>query len=768
MVGDVLASFPLNKSRKREPIEEEPIPLVRRSVRPEASVRISSRMLLRGSATSEAETKRKPTIPPEEDIELVAPGMFRLPVSDDALTRKMDRPKHKDAIMPKAPPLPRFEDSLEVSVDSLVAEEEPVTVPKRVPHDTPADWENSEIATAELKSPEELRGDGSKSHISLNTADFIVGDDDEPELKSPEELRRSTRPPMTGEVPESVPLFSLVPGKPREDGSGDSSVNRSLKDLQSIEEDRQLAELEEQEERELEEKRAELLRALTEKRRKMEAEAKADAEKKAAEAKAAAEAAAKAKAAAEEAKRAEEKKRAAEEAARREADSDTTAEEIHVEIEDGILWEDDHTIYNLTEEEMAACEHALPNRKRRYILPVPEEESEFAAQIKAVLKDEETVELAGKSYYLVDREFAEAKIVARVGKTIHVWPSAMTNYEFLGNIGVDTPEYDEVEWPNEFFLNIRPEEMEMVNGLVHDNLPMLLHPVPPPYTKNPYNLKIMNDCDETPIVDIDGKEYYVLEPESMERWREIVLTLKDVRMVSRRGDKVSVWDKKLNGHSLFSCGGTCHLASYGQPGAPLLPRGHGITIEPYNAEALDIAAVFKDGERRMHLYPMPDKISGMEADKLSSLMLIASSYVEKEKHSPLISMRGRWYLAFEYPSNGTREAEYRDGSVKILKERSAADGLRVLTEMMQKKKEEREPPIVKLPMDPAQRVGLLAKFPEHAPRFLLQVDRDLESEVPDVWVKNGDGVARYLVYEKEMPGSFAVVRVGDEIKPQRK
>ena len=765
MVGNVLASFPLNKSRKKEPIEEEPIPLVRRSVRPEASVRLSRRKLLKGDTTDEAETKRQTITPTEEEIEIAGPGMFRLPVSEDALTRKMEKPKHKDAIPPK--PLPQFDiegiGSFGLAPSDAITLESGKPAPGRVP-----DWDDDEMATAELRPPEELREDDSESHISIRTSEILAveEDGDEEELKSPEELRRSVRPPMAGEVPEDVPLFSLRPGKDEEDTVGDSSVSRSLKDLQEIEEERQFAELEEEEKKELEAKRAELVRALAEKRKKMEAEEKA---KKEAAAKAAAEAAAKARAAAEAAKRAEEEKRAAEEAARREAESDITAEEIHVEIEDGILWENDHTTYRLTDDEAGACETALPNRKRRYILPVPEEESEFAETIRANLRDENQVELAGKSYYIMDREFAEAKIVARVGNTIHVWPSAMTNYEFLGKIGAETPEYDEVSWPWGFRLMVKPEEMEMVESLIYEERPVLLHPVPPPYTRNPYNLKIMSDCAEVPIVDISGREYYVLEPETVSAWREIVLTLKEVRMVSRRGDEIAIWDERFNGHSLFSCEGTCHLASYGEPGAPLLPRGHESTIEPYNAEAVDIANVFRDGERKMYLYPLPEKINSMEATKLNNLMVIAAGYVEKEKHSPLISIRGRWYLAMELPDveNLGREAEYRDGAVKILKERTAADGLKALTQMMQRKREESEPLVVNLPTDPEQRVGLMNKFPENKTVYLLQVDRDLESDVPDVWVENSGGIARYLVYEKEMPGSFAVVRLGSQIR-QRK
>ncbi len=765
MVGNVLASFPLRKSRAKEPLDEEPIPLVRRSLRPPASVRISTRKL-GDDTTSEAVTKRKTIIPTKEEIEIAGPGMFRLPVDDEALTQKMERPKHKDAIAPE--PLPSFDiesiDSFELVPSDALTLESGKPRAREVP-----DWEDDDLATAELRSPDELAADDSKSCISLNTADIVADEDDdeEVELQSPEELRRSTRPPMTGEVPESVPLFSLMPEKAEENPNGDSSVNRSLDDIRQLEEERQFAELEEEEARQLEEKRTELLRALTEKRKQMEAKEKAEKEAKAAAAKEAAEAAAKAKAAAEEAQRAEAAKRAEEEAARA-AESDETAEEIIVEIESGILWDDEHTTYRLTDEEMAECERALPNRKRRYIVPVPEEDSEYAERIRNGLSGEDTVSLAGKSYYIMDREFAEAKIVARVGNTIHVWPSAITNYEFLGSIGVDTPEYDRVSWPNDFYLTIRPEEMEMVESLIYENRPVLLHPVPAPYTKNPHNLKIMQECDEVPIVDIDGQEYYVLEPDTVSAWRDIVLNFEDARMVSRNGDKVSVWDRKMNGHSLFSCEGTCHLSSYGEPGAPMLPRGHAATIEPYNAEVIDISNVFADGERRRHLYPMPEKISGMDASKLNSMMLIAMGYVEEEKHSPLISIRGRWYLALEYPSNGTREAEYDNGVVRILKEKTAEDGLKALTEMMQRKREEREPPIVKLPMDPKQRLGLMNKFPEHRTRFLLQVDRDLESDVPDVWVKNGGGVARYLVYEKEMPGSFAVVRVKDEIKPQRK
>jgi hypothetical protein len=767
MVGNVLASFPLNKSKAKEPLDEEPIPLVRRSVRPSTSERLST-MKLGDNTSNEVDTARRTMIPEEDEIELVAPGMFRLPVSDDDETRKLERPERKDAIPPPRLPASDIESvqSFELIVEGDAVEEEPATLPAGVPHDTPADWEDSAIATAELKSPEELRGaDVEKSCESIHSVDIIEVAEDEEDLKSPEELRRSTRPPMTGEIPEDQPLFSLMPSASKDTGDGDSSVNRSLEDIRNLEEDRQFAELEAEEQRETEAKRLEFLRVLAERRKQMEADEKA---KKEAAAKAAADAAAKARAAADEAKKAEEAMRAKEEKATRQAETDETVDEIIVEIEDGILWEDDHTTYRLTDEEMAGCEHALPNRKRRYILPVPDEDTEFAALIKTNLAGEEKVELAGKSYYIMDREFAEAKIVARVGNGIHVWPSAMTEYKFLGKIGVDTPEYDKVSWPNDFFLTIRPEEKEMVDGLLFENRPMLLHPVPPPYTKNPYNMKIMNDCDEIPIVDIDGREYYVLEPETMSAWREIVLNLEDVKMVSRKGDKISVWDKRFNGYSIFSCEGTCHLASYGEAGAPLIPRGHETTIEPYNAEAVDIATVFMDGERNRHLYPMPERISAMDASSLHTLMMIASEYVATEKHSPLISLKGRWYLALEYPTNGTREASYENGVVRILKEKSAADGMKALKDMMERKREESEPPIVKLPMDPRQRVGLLTKFPEHAVRYLLLVEHDLKSEVPDVWVKNGDGVARYLVHEKEMPGSFAVVRVGDEISPRRK
>jgi hypothetical protein len=774
MVGNVLASFPLRKSRAKDPIDEEPIPLVRMTSRPPPP---SKAIELRKRAKEEAPdgaltlkrtlppasdddiTLKKSVPPAKEGVEIVGPGMFRVPVSDDAVTNKVStRPPHRDAIPPAK--LPAFDidsvESFELVMDSSVAEEEPLTVPKRAISRVPPEWDDSSVATAELKSPEELKGDNSKSHISIKEEDILT---EEMDLKSPEELRRSTRPPFTGEVPEDQPLFSLIPGQCEEEDDGIDSVNRCLQDLEEIEIERQLVELEEQERQEQEEKRIELLRVLSEKRKKMEAELK---EKEEANKKAAAEEAAREKQriAEAEAKKAEEEKLAKEQAAQ----SDETEEEIHVEVEYGILWDDEHTAHRLSEDEVAICEPALPNRQRRYILQVPEDGESGADLVKMALKNEDKVRIAGKSYYIMDSEFAGAKIVARVGNILHVWPSAVTSYEFLGRIGVDTPEYDEVEWPKSFGLTVRPEEKEMAYGLIPENMPRLLHPVPAPYTKNPYNLKIMNECAETPIIDIDGREYYVLEPESVASWREIVITLKDVRMVDRSGDSINVWSRDFNGHSLFSCEKTCHLGSYGQPGAPMLPKERGFMIEPYNAEVIDVATVYADGQKRRYLYPMPEKISEMDADMLRSIMAIASGYIEKEKHSPLISLHGRWYMALEYAWQDARESSYEGGMVRIHKERSANDSLEKLRAHMERKKEENTPPVVNLPSDPEQRVRLMQKFPEHASRYMLAVGPEVQTEVPDVWIKNGDGVTRYLVFEEPVQGAFEVRRIKDDIR----
>ncbi len=788
LVGNVLASFPLRKSRAKEPLEEEPIPLVRRTLKPPASERLKLVKMGDGESVQDAVTQRR-TIPPEkEDIELVAPGMFRLPVSDDALTHKVERPTHRDAIPPKR--LPAFDVD---SVESFeIVPSDVVTTPKRMtPSPAPPEWNDDDLATAELKSPEELRGEDTKSHISISDSDIIgVADDDE--LKSPQELRRSTRPPMTGEVPEDQPLFSLMPGASESSGdddtsvnrslkelgdlelerrlaefdeegggeavNGDSSVSRSLKDLENLEVERQLIELEEEEKQEAEAKRIELLRVLKEKQKKMEAEEKAkkEAKRKAAEA----EAKEKQRIAAEEAKKAEEEKRAQEEAAQ----SDETEEEILVEVELGILWEDEHTTYRLTNDEIAICEQALPNRQRRYILPVPEEDEKGAEMVKMALKDEDKVRIAGKSYFIMDMEFAGAKIVARVGNVINVWPHAATNYEFLGKIGVDTPEYDEVEWSNKIILKVRDEEKEIADGLIPQNRPVLLHPVPAPYTKNPYNLKIMKDCSEVPIADIDGDEYYVLEPENMAVWREIVFNMKKARMADRSGDSVSLWSKAINGYILFSGGDTCHLGKYGEPCAPLIPKGHRGIVEPYNAEVVDIMTVYADGERTRYLYPMPDKISGMDADTLRSLMVIATGYVDKENHSPLISLRGRWYMALEFPWQGARKTSYEDGAITIHSEDNGESKFRKMQLELQQKREENEAPIVKLPSDPEQRVRLMQRFPEHKSRYLLAVAENVETQAPDVWIKNGDEATRYLVFDKPVQGAFEVKRVKDDIK----
>lgn len=104
-----------------------------------------------------------------------------------------------------------------------------------------------------------------------------------------------------------------------------------------------------------------------------------------------------------------------------------------VRIPKGVVLGEDHVRVELSESELAMCVDALPERDVRWLVPVPPANTNLTAELEILtaFKDERIMSLGDEQYYISEKEFASAKMVARTGNIINVWPSACTEYEFV-------------------------------------------------------------------------------------------------------------------------------------------------------------------------------------------------------------------------------------------------------------------------------------------------------------------------------------------------
>ncbi len=539
------------------------------------------------------------------------------------------------------------------------------------------------------------------------------------------------RKKFTDERPEDEVLFST--------GEEEDSVNQLLEFLQEYEEERVLDEEIEKEEAELNQKRRELLAVIVAAKEKKIAEEKA--KKK--------EAAAKAEREAE-----EERKAAEREEAERKAAQEETVEEIEIDLALGIDWVDEHTTHKLTDDETIVCRQVLPERERLWILPVPEGNDEQERIILETCKDDQKVTLAGQEYYILQKPFAEAKSVARMGNVLNIWPESITTYEFLGNIGAEVREYREVEWERGFFIHrLTDRELDEVDLYLPENAPRLLHPVPDVNTKNPRNLEILGMCRDSSIITLGGNQYYIFNIHSMAVWKDIVTKLPKARITSREGNKLSIWDEVRNCRQVLEALEIPPEPENAGSIPPIPPKG--MTV-PHPEEIPHVEEIYVDGAK--YLKHIPARIGDMDIDELNSIINTACTSFERSKgKAPFVSIRGKWYLAHVLPVKGAKETRYEDGVVISVIPKTPADGFRELRKKSQAAmKRVRRLDEVK--------VEFLKNFPEGEVRYMLEVPKEVQSDLPDIEMPDGNGASvRYLIHKEYVGGSIAVVRKGGEL-----
>jgi hypothetical protein len=450
----------------------------------------------------------------------------------------------------------------------------------------------------------------------------------------------------------------------------------------------------------------------------------------------------------------------------------------------GIPWKDEPITYKLGRQEKESCLSALEEGKRRLIIPVPEGDDEAATFVKSALNKEDLVLLAGRPYYVIDEPFVTGtKTVAMVGDTLHVWPTEMTSHALLQAMRVECDEYEIVKWGKTPILRLQDDERSLVYDQMPENRPRLLYPVPSKDTKHDHNRQVLQAYSAQPVVSIGGRHYYVMNIRSMAEWKLHTANLPNARMAVRDGDMVTPWTgRNMNGYSLFQWPTGRREGSYGKRGAPLRPKQIGAcTEEVYESEVAAITEVYENGQATRYLYPMPENIGEMDANQYQAVMLAAGGYINNNQHSPLISIRGRWYLALEAPWMDTRTSTFDGRTISlhadVPKERDLrpnareateeitgsmlVDGTQALTSSMVL---EENTPIIGLPEDMEARLPIMAQFPENQPRWLQPVGLDEEVQaLPTIQAGGDDGDHRFVIFKMQVENSFEVVRIGDVI-----
>lgn len=412
----------------------------------------------------------------------------------------------------------------------------------------------------------------------------------------------------------------------------------------------------------------------------------------------------------------------------------------------GLIWDNEIRRYELEDNSDAM---GLPEKEVRWIIPTEEATG---------------IEIRGKCYHITEEHAAGSMACLRNGNTLHVWSSLKHEPELLESLGVR--EYQQAEWPEgDVSKRLTKPEFDSYSRVLPENRAVLLHPSPDEDTRNEHDKIIRSIYDGTvPEITIGDRSYYILDIEKMSDWMDNVFNLPNTRMAARTGDLISVWN--MNGYSLFKCESTVHhRTSYGPRGDPLPEKGG---VKVYDMEKADVSEVYKTniaeqkGTRDMYLYELPERISDMDAEELVRLISISTKYIEKEGHSPLISVRGRWHIALEHPNPNAVQTSYEEGMVIVHTE--APEWSRALQNMkvtMQHRKDDDS--FVTMPKDPKARMPLLELFPADACRYLLLAKEGELYDVPLVTVENGHGSSQYWVFKTPVEGSFMVERNGESI-----
>ncbi|MEW6722246.1 MAG: hypothetical protein AB1324_03215 [Candidatus Micrarchaeota archaeon] len=457
---------------------------------------------------------------------------------------------------------------------------------------------------------------------------------------------------------------------------------------------------------------------------------------------------------------------------------------IEVEEPQGIPVSEDYVSHRLSDEELLNASAAFPDRIVRWILPAPEKDTKdpMGRQVLEMFENAERVVLNGREYLVSDGSgvFAGARRAARTGNILHVWPEAITDYEFLGRIGARDLDR-EAGWPPKFdYINLSGPELAAASQLMPEGKPRWLHPVPDMDTRSEWDRSILEDFPLTPRISIGDRQYYVLDVRTVGDWRNITLRLPKCRIAHRSGDALTVLDMGKNGEALFFNENYHHSEYYGEPSPP--PGPVGVFVRPHHGEAMHVDLVYSDRKDKW-LSPLPERVDEMDIGRLQFLIGVCNDRIgrgwETRKEgerpdgiSPLLSLGGRWYVALPLAWQGARRSAYDEevGAVRIYPENeSFGDNLAKLREQLAAKRRDRDGLLIRLPSDPGHRVGLMRMFPVGELRYLYfvqGVSPEFLASRQHVIINDDDGNTHTaLVYDRPQEGAIPVIRAGDDVRP---
>jgi hypothetical protein len=426
---------------------------------------------------------------------------------------------------------------------------------------------------------------------------------------------------------------------------------------------------------------------------------------------------------------------------------------------DGIPWVDKHTEVELNENELAICEGVLEERKSYWILPAPAAETAGHIDLKIIEKfrNEPKVRLGGKMYFILDAAegFSGAKRISRIGKTLHIWPEAMTDYDYLGSLSIEIRDpKKEAEWPEKFsYYQMTLEEAAENNYFFPENRARFMHPVPEQDTKNERDRAILDYMKGTQQITLGGRKYYLLNISSVSEWREIALYMPKTRIVSRGGNWLSIWEQKENGYFMFFNSTRTDMEYFGTK-LPSIKEKKGVKV--YDSEKADLEKVF-DSMQNVYFYEL-DNIRDMNAGELSWIVKSANATIQGRGISPLVSAGGRWYVALDIFIPESVKAGFNGEYVVALTQ--GTDPKERIAEMKRKLASRRSssiPAPATLPED------VIRAMPEGEVKFLYYIgpeNQGVALQRASVDMTVGDEKNTYIIIDNHMEGVIPVVRRG--------
>ncbi|MFH0885217.1 MAG: hypothetical protein V1861_05910, partial [Candidatus Micrarchaeota archaeon] len=450
-----------------------------------------------------------------------------------------------------------------------------------------------------------------------------------------------------------------------------------------------------------------------------------------------------------------------------------TSISISIELLVGLPWEGKHSVYRLTHGEQAACEKMLPERETRWVLPVPPKDSKDRGDVATLqqLAGETRREFNGKEYFVIKTPFGGAKRAARTGCLLHIWPESSTDYEFLGEVSGETDLSQPMtgEWSINMKCHILSgNEMAQYASLLPENKPVFLHPVPASEEQMTLEKSLMESLHEgrIPRIALGGKEYFLMEIGTVAQWQELAFMYPNMRIASRKGEWLGIWPDSDTGRTMMGFEYGFERAYHGHLGPPLLESGG--LIEPYKSELEAIRRLHRNSEKRW-LYALPEKIRDMDSDTLNFLTVVSAREIEMTGVTPLISLSGRWYVSLKYPHPDAREASLEGDIVRVApKVVKIKDALADVRAKSSERSTKGQTPMIVLPLDSEKRGPFLNMFPEGQTRYLFYIDPNNTGYVamkPHIALMRGSEKECYLVLNEPYEGSIPVMRKGIAIYP---